>query len=77
MSFLNTGFTATVAARLTKKGRNSIANGDFVISYFAVGDSEYNYSGGTQSVFAPFDKDVHVKYPFWYTTGSTFFWCPN
>jgi len=77
MSFLNTGFTSTVAARLTKKGRNSIANGDFVISYFAVGDSEYNYSGGTQSVFAPFDKDVHVKYPFWYTTGSTFFGVPT
>jgi hypothetical protein len=77
MSFLNTNISATVAARLTKKGRNSIANGDFVISYFAVGDSEYNYSGGTQSVFAPFDKDVHVKYPFWYTTGSTFFGVPT
>jgi hypothetical protein len=31
MSFLNTTNSATVAARLTKKGRNSIANGDFII----------------------------------------------
>jgi hypothetical protein len=78
MSFLNTGYSATVAARLTQKGRNSIAKGNFVVSYFAVGDSEYNYSGGTssQNVLAPFDKDSHVKYPFWYTSGSTFFGIP-
>ena len=44
MSFLNTGYSATVAARLTQKGRNSIAKGNFVVSYFAVGDSEYNYN---------------------------------
>jgi len=78
MSFLNTGYSATVAARLTQKGRNSIAKGNFVISYFAVGDSEYNYSGGTssQKILAPFDKDSHVKYPLWYTSGSTFFGIP-
>jgi len=78
MSFLNTGYSATVAARLTQKGRNSIAKGNFVVSYFAVGDSEYNYSGGTssQNVLAPFDKDSHVKYPLWYTSGSTFFGIP-
>ena len=28
-------------------------------------------------MFAPLDKDVHVKYPFWYTTGSTFFGVPT
>ena len=78
MSFLNTGYSATVAARLTQKGRNSIAKGNFVVSYFAVGDSEYNYSGGTssQNILAPFDKDSHVKYPIWYTSGSTFFGIP-
>ena len=78
MSFLNTGYSATVAARLTKRGRNSIAKGNFVVSYFAVGDSEYNYSGITnQNILAPFDKDSHIKYPFWYTTsGSTFFGIP-
>lgn len=62
MSFLQNN-SATVAARLTKKGRNSIANGDFNIEYFAIGDSEYNYSGSTQITFAPFDKDINVKYP--------------
>jgi hypothetical protein len=68
MSFLNTNYSATVAARLTQKGRNSIAKGDFLISYFAIGDSEYNYSGTTsQGVFAPLDKDTHVKYPLKYT----------
>jgi len=78
MSFLNTGYSATVAARLTQKGRNSIAKGNFVVSYFAVGDSEYNYRGGTssQKILAPFDKDSHVKYPLWYTSGSTFFGIP-
>jgi hypothetical protein len=77
MSFLNTGYSATVAARLTQKGRNSIAKGNFVVSYFAVGDSEYNYSGTTnQNILSPFDKDSHIKYPFWYTSGSTFFGIP-
>jgi hypothetical protein len=77
MSFLNTGYSATVAARLTQKGRNSIAKGNFVVSYFAVGDSEYNYNTGTtQNILAPFDKDSHVKYPIWYTSGSTFFGIP-
>ena len=77
MSFLNTGYSATVAARLTKKGRNSIAKGNFVVSYFAVGDSEYNYNGTTfQNTLAPFDKDSHIKYPLWYTSGSTFFGIP-
>lgn len=76
MSFLQNN-SATVAARLTKKGRNSIANGDFNIEYFAVGDSEYNYSGSTQITFAPFDKDINVKYPLWFTTsGSTFYGIP-
>jgi len=77
MSFLKTEYSATVAARLTQKGRNSIAKGNFVVSYFAVGDSEYNYSGTTnQNVLSPFDKDSHIKYPFWYTSGSTFFGIP-
>lgn len=80
MSFLNTGFTPTVSARLTKAGRNAIAKGDFLISYFSIGDSEYNYnlSGLTsQRVFAPFDKNTHVKYPFLYSaTGSTIYGIP-
>jgi hypothetical protein len=83
MSFLSTGYTATVAARLTETGRKAISQGNFNIEYFAVGDSEYNYSGPasgltTQGIFAPFDKDVHIKYPLWYTTtGSTFYGIPR
>jgi hypothetical protein len=77
MSFLKTEYSATVAARLTQKGRNSIAKGNFVVSYFAVGDSEYNYNGTvSQNTLSPFDKDSHVKYPLWYTSGSTFFGIP-
>ena len=77
MSFLHTGYTGTIAARLTQKGRNAISKGNFNISYFAVGDSEYNYSGpSTQNTLAPFDKDLNIKYPLWYTSGSTFFGIP-
>ena len=77
MSFLKTEYSATVAARLTQKGRNSIAKGNFVVSYFAVGDSEYNYNGtASQNTLSPFDKDSHIKYPLWYTSGSTFFGIP-
>ena len=77
MSFLNPKYSATVAARLTQKGRNSIANGKFNVSYFAVGDSEYNYNGSTtQTILTPFDKDINVKYPFYYTSGSTIFGTP-
>ena len=77
MSFLNTNYSATIAARLTQKGRNAISKGNFNISYFAIGDSEYNYNGtSTQSILAPFDKDLNVKYPLWYTSGSTYFGVP-
>jgi hypothetical protein len=77
MSFLDSNNSPNLAARLTKEGRNAIAKGNFVISYFAIGDSEYSYSGVTsQKVFAPFDKNTHVKYPIWYTSGSTFFGIP-
>ena len=64
MSFLNTGFTPTVSARLTKAGRNAIAKGDFLISYFSIGDSEYNYNltGKTQNVLSPLDKNTNIKY---------------
>lgn len=77
MSFLNPSYSAIVAARLTDTGRNAIAKGNFVVSYFAVGDSEYNYSGGTtQNVFAPLDKNTNVKYPIWYTSGTTVYGIP-
>ena len=78
MSFLNTNYSAFVAARLTQKGRNAIAKGDFNISYFAVGDSEYNYylTGVTQGVLAPLNNDVHIKYPFQYVQDGVTFGIP-
>ena len=60
MSFLDKNNSEYLSARLTQKGRNAIAKGDFKISYFTVGDSEYVYSGfvsSSQSVFTPLDKD--------------------
>jgi hypothetical protein len=73
MSFLDKNNSEYLSARLTQKGRNAIAKGDFKISYFTVGDSEYVYSGFTgslQSVFTPMDKDSDIKYPLSYESGS-------
>ena len=74
MSFLDTDYKGfTIATRLTQKGRESIANGNFVITHFAVGDSEYSYTGSTtgQIVMAPFDDYGNVKYPLSYVSGSS------
>ena len=73
MSFLDSNNLEFLAAKITQKGRNAIAKGNFKIDYFQVGDSEYDYTtpfnvltGQTthQKVMAPFDKDSGVKYPF-------------
>jgi hypothetical protein len=80
MSFLNSNNSEFLSARITKKGRKSIAEGNFVIKYFQVGDSEFDYtgkfsgftgaiiSGNTraphQKTLAPMDGDQHVKYPY-------------
>jgi|688.fasta_scaffold20482_10 hypothetical protein len=75
MSFLSKNNSEFLSARITQKGRNSIAKGNFVISYFQIGDSEFDYTnpftgltglGGVQhqSVFSPFDKEGGVKYPY-------------
>jgi hypothetical protein len=74
MSFLDTNYRGfTIATRLTQKGRESIANGNFVITHFAVGDSEYSYTNSTtsQMVMAPFDDYGNVKYPLLYVEGGT------
>ena len=77
MSFLDQKYSATVAARLTQKGRNAISNGSFNIKYFAIGDSEFNYSGTTpQNVLTPFDRDIDIKYPLWYSSGTTIYGIP-
>ncbi len=75
MSFLNNNDSKFLSVRITKKGRNAIARGNFNINYFQVGDSEYDYTipytGYTgilgvpgQRVFAPFDRESGVKYPY-------------
>lgn len=75
MSFLSENTSEFLSARITKKGRNAIAKGNFKISFFQIGDSEFDYSSpftaldglGTnpnQKVFAPFDHESGVKYPY-------------
>jgi hypothetical protein len=73
MSFLNSNNSEYLSARITNRGRKAIANGNFNIQYFQIGDSEYDYTTpftnltgttGHQKVFAPFDYDAGVKYPF-------------
>jgi hypothetical protein len=80
MSFLNNKTSEYLSARITKKGRRSIAEGNFVIKYFQVGDSEfdYNFSGYTglgsseyQRILSPMDGDQHIKYPYLVSQGET------
>ena len=75
MSFLSPNNGEYLSARITKRGRNAIAQGNFKISYFQIGDSEFDYtdpfSGFTgilgtpsQKVLSPFDQESGVKYPY-------------
>jgi hypothetical protein len=86
MSFIHNNETAHLLTRITNKGRQKIAQGDFNIVYFQVGDSEFDYNfsslDGTsltspaQKIFTPLDKDATVKYPYKLSestvTGTTF-----
>lgn len=64
-SFLNKR-SEYISAKLTNKGRQSIAKGDFKISYFEVGDSEFNYErlNKKQKVTVPIENSPESKYPF-------------
>ena len=73
MSFLDSSNSEFLSARITQKGRNSIAKGNFNIEYFQIGDSEFDYNtlyGGLtgqtthQKVLSPFDKENSIKYPY-------------
>lgn len=66
MSFLNSNNAEYLSARITQKGRKAIANGNFKIEYFQIGDSEFDYSTTltNQKVFSPLDKEGGVKYPY-------------
>ena len=84
MSFLLENNSENVAARITHKGRQKIAQGNFNISYFQIGDSEFDYGfpefdgnvNSAQKVLIPLDKDSQVKYPYKVSdsvlTGTTF-----
>lgn len=84
MSFLDSNNSEFLSARITQKGRNSIAKGNFNIEYFQIGDSEFDYnliySGLTgkqlhQKVLSPFDKETSIKYPYKIdssTSGTTY-----
>jgi hypothetical protein len=88
MSFLDSNSSEYLSARITKKGRNAIAKGDFDISYFLIGDSEFDYNSpfnnltgsttttGYQNIFAPLDGDSNVKYPFVLSDGATIYGLP-
>ena len=75
MSFLNSSNSEFLSARITSRGRNAIAKGNFNIEYFQIGDSEFDYTApfdnftglGSiphQSVFSPMDKEGGIKYPY-------------
>ena len=67
MSFLNSNSAMFISARLTNIGKKLISKGNFVIKYFQIGDSEYDYSNElikTQKVFNSFDFAYGVKYPY-------------
>lgn len=86
MSFLNSNNSEFLSARITRRGRQSIAEGNFNIKYFQIGDSEFDYNvkfsgftgaitGGTraphQRVLSPIDGDQHVKYPYLINSDET------
>lgn len=85
MSFLQVNDSEYLSARITNLGRKRIAQGNFNIKYFQIGDSEFDYNYNNydgvdnrphQKVLSPFDKDCVVKYPYKVSdstiTGSTY-----
>ena len=75
MSFLSKNNSEFLSVRITQKGRNYISKGNFNISYFQIGDSEFDYTPPFdnltglgliphQTVFSPMDKEGGVKYPY-------------
>ena len=65
MSFLSNNNSEFLSVRITQKGRNSIAKGSFNVSYFQIGDSEFDYTspftGETEALRIPFG--VNFFYP--------------
>jgi hypothetical protein len=84
MSFLNSNNAEFLSAKITQKGRNAIAKGNFKIEYFQIGDSEFDYTSPftgltgltNQKVFSPLDKESGVKYPYLMSSGGTSYGTP-
>jgi len=72
MSFLLENNSENISVRITHKGRQKIAQGNFNIAFFQIGDSEFDYGfpefdgsvNDAQKVLMPMDKDNQVKYPY-------------
>jgi hypothetical protein len=86
MSFLSQNNAEFLSARLTQKGRKSIAEGDFQIKFFQVGDSEFDYTDPFinldgiqgrphQKVLSSMDRDSQVKYPYLIDSNGTCGFC--
>ena len=82
MSFLSQNNAEFLSARLTQKGRKSIAEGDFQIKFLQVGDSEFDYTDPFtnldgiqgrphQKVLSSMDRDSQVKYPYLIDSNGT------
>lgn len=80
MSLLNKNNSNFLTARITRLGRKAISEGNFVIQYFQIGDSEYdynfdNYDGlnglATQIVTSPMDGDSHIKSPYLFNSDQS------
>jgi len=79
MSYLQTNDPEYISTKITNKGRQRIAEGNFNIKYFQIGDSEFDYkfsefngsNNPSQKVFLPLDNDSIVKYPYKLYSGTT------
>jgi hypothetical protein len=65
MSFLDKNIIECVSAKITDLGRKRISEGNFNITYFKVGDSEYDYKFADLDnyILHPTELDCDLKYP--------------
>jgi hypothetical protein len=65
MAFLDKNIIECISAKVTDLGRKRIAEGNFNLLYFKVGDSEYdyNFSSLDEMVIHPVELDMDLKYP--------------
>lgn len=62
MSYLNKTNVPLINSKITAIGRQKIAEGNLNFKYFALGDSQVDYSNvGSQNILKPKDKNPNVK----------------